>query len=370
LGSDQADVVIVGNGVAGFNCARRLARQGVRPVLVGPGLPYDRPPLTKAALAAGVATPFADAEKLAESGIVHIDGRARDVDPGSLRVTVEDGGEARELEASAVVLAVGLSYLPPPVPGLESAYVNATPAGMAALSAHLAGTPKHVLIVGAGLIGVESAATLATGGHRVTLVDLEERPLPRIHEPVPQIAAAIVEELGVTFLGGVRIASADLSGVETETHGRLEADVVVAATGGRPAPVPWLPDKAFPIEVEGSMGVPGHPGLFAIGDCAAPLHPRYGRLRFPHWDAAVGTAERAAEAITGTPGEYERLPYWWTDIGSRRLAEVGLADLAVEWNDEDGLQVGRDDEGRPVAVLVAEDPRRLREARELLVEVA
>ena len=95
-------------------------------------------------------------------------------------------------------------------------------------------------------------------------------------------------------------------------------------------------------------------------------HARFGPISFPHWDMAIGTGERAADAIAGIDGELDRLPYWWTDIGAHTFAEVGWADAAVEWVDEKGMRIGRAADGEPVAALVVDEPRRLREARTLL----
>ena len=81
---------------------------------------------------------------------------------------------------------------------------------------------------------------------------------------------------------------------------------------------------------------------------------------------AIATGDRAADAIAGVQSELDRVPYWWTDIGPRTFAEVGWADAATEWTDEDGVHVGRDGAGEPVAALVVDDPRRLRKARALL----
>ena len=88
-------------------------------------------------------------------------------------------------------------------------------------------------------------------------------------------------------------------------------------------------------------------------------------IRFPHWDMAIATGDRAADAIAGVESELDRLPYWWSDIGPRTFAEVGWADAATEWGEEDGLHVGRDATGEPVAVLVVDDPRKLRAGRAL-----
>ena len=75
--SCMSEVVVVGNGVSGFACAARLAEQGAPVIMVGPGLPHDRPPLSKRALATGRVPLLADAAQLVERGIAHVDGVVR-----------------------------------------------------------------------------------------------------------------------------------------------------------------------------------------------------------------------------------------------------------------------------------------------------
>jgi NADH dehydrogenase FAD-containing subunit len=155
----------------------------------------------------------------------------------------------------------------------------------------------------------------------------------------------------------------------TEEHGTIAADVVVAATGGRQAPPPGLPaGLELPLHVDASLRVPGHENAHAVGDLVRLPHVRFGSVAFPHWDAAVGTGEQAADAIAGTAGDYERLPYWWSAIGTRRLAEVGIAAAAVEWSGEDRMHVGRAADGSVACALVVDEPRRLRDARRLLLD--
>ena len=88
----NTEVAIVGNGVAGTACATRLARHGIRPLLIGHGLPVDRPPLTKAALADGTPRLLADAQRLAERGIDWLDGAVVAADLGSRILSVKTGG--------------------------------------------------------------------------------------------------------------------------------------------------------------------------------------------------------------------------------------------------------------------------------------
>ena len=375
----NADVAILGNGVAGYACAARLARHGIRPLLVGPGLPADRPPLTKAALADGTPRLLADEAKLAERGIDWLDGVvvAADLARGRPTLVVNhhkrraaaDEGEVREVEAERVVLATGLSYARPPVPGLEEAHVNADPAQLSALCEQLAHGSRSVLVVGAGLIGTESAATLAVAGHDVTVIDVLERPLERLHDPLPALALDALERAGARFLGGVRLERVEGAVAHTAGHGEIAADVVLAATGGRAVAPPGLPPELEPpLAVDSSLRVPGLDRVHAVGDLVLVPHARFGPIRFPQWDAAIGTGEHAADAIAGVAGAYERLPYWWSDIGPLRVAEVGVAAAAATWQVEDGLHVGRDSADVVVCALVVDDPRQLRAARQLVLD--
>ena len=360
----RAEVAIVGNGVAGTACALRLARHGIRPLLIGRGLPVDRPPLTKAALARGEPVLLADEERLHERGVDRLDGMVDELDlaAGTLRVGEHD------VEAAAVVLATGLSYRPPRIPGLDVAHVNATPGGLRRLAAVLTPGRRRVAVIGAGLIGVETAATLAGLGHAVTLLDVLPRPLDRLHDPLPTLAEETLRELGVTLACGAAVVEtvARRDGVVLHhARGEVVADVVVAATGGLALAPPGI-DTEPPLSLDPGLRLPGRPSAYACGDLVLVPHARFGPIRFPHWDAAIGTGEHVADGIAGVAGPYERLPYWWSDIGPRRLAEVGVASLAAGFTEEEGLHVGRDASGEAVCVLVVDAPRRLREARALL----
>jgi 3-phenylpropionate/trans-cinnamate dioxygenase ferredoxin reductase subunit len=365
----KAEVAIVGNGVAGYACAARLARHGIRPLLIGPGLPVDRPPLTKKALATGVPTLLSDEQRLAERGIDRLDGVVVECDLERCSIRLENG---RDVEAGTVVLATGLHYPSPPIPGIEAALVNADPAALPRIAAALPEPGRTVVVIGAGLIGTESAATLAAAGHDVTVVDVLERPLDRLHDPLPGLGAAALAATGARFLAGVSVTEleANENGQVTLRHsgGTLSADLVLAATGGRPFAPPGLDvgEDELPLEVDPSLRVGGFERVHAVGDLVVVPHARFGPIRFPHWDMAIGTGEHAADSIAGLAGELDRLPYWWTDIGPRTFAEVGWAEAAVAWDEEDGIHVGRDEGGEPVAALVVDEPRRLREARALL----
>ena len=366
------DVVVVGNGVSGYACAKRLGEHGRRTVMIGPGLPHDRPPLSKHGLRTGVLPILADAASLADQGIVHIDGVVRALDLERRRLGIDEGGGelAWHSAEGPLVWATGLEYTRPAIPGLEHADSNSTGPAFRWLCRRL-GTARRVLIVGAGLIGVETAAALAPA-HSVTLLELEDRPLHVFHDPIPDLAARVLESLDVTFLGGCEIEEAlsEDGGsrwvVRTRTHGDLEADVVIVAAGiATSLPSELRSNGNGTLSVDDGMRVLGHDGLWACGDCAAVAHPRYGRITFPHWDWARRTGIQAADSVVGAARPFDVEPFWFSNIGPLHLQELGFGDQAEEWEEIDGVHVGRDAEGQAVAVLVL-SAARLREARAIL----
>jgi NADPH-dependent 2,4-dienoyl-CoA reductase/sulfur reductase-like enzyme len=370
-------VVVVGNGVSGYACAARLAGQNVPVTLIGPGLPHDRPPLSKRALLTGRLPLLADAAQLVERRIEHIDGvvTACDLDRHRLVVSRSVDGGQLELDAPTLVWATGLRYPKPPVPGFEQAEENTTAAGLVSLLQHLANPRRRVIVVGAGLIGTETAATLAAA-HEVTLVDMLDRPLARFLTHVSDLARAALDELGVRFLGSCKIDSASIAAdsaiVHTSTHGDLHCDVVVSAAGFRSSLPPELvgsDTRALTLPADDRLRVIGHERVWACGDSVSFPHPRWGRIGIPHWEHALWSGRHVAESILGSTAPYVRDPYFFSDIGPLRIQQLGLADAAIDWHEEDGLVVGRDPSGAPACVLLINAPARLREAREVIASV-
>ncbi len=371
-------VVVVGNGVSGYACAARLAEREVPVTMIGPGLPHDRPPLSKRALLTGRVPLLADAAQLAERGIAHVDGVVTGCDLARRRLVVSRsaGGAPLEIEAPALVWATGLRYPKPPVPGLEQAEENTTGVGLVSLVRHLALPHRRVVIVGAGLIGTETAATLAAA-HDVTLVDMLDRPVARFLPHVSDAALAALDELGVHFLGLCKIDSARFGPngavLHTSTHGDLRCDVVISAAGFRSSLPPELAGsdaRALTLPADERLRVIDREGVWACGDCVSFPHPRWGRIGIPHWDHALWSGRHAAESILGSSAPYARQPYFFSNVGRLRIQQVGMVDAAVDWHEDDGLVVGRDPGGAPACVLLLNAPARLREARELVASAA
>ena len=272
-----------------------------------------------------------------------------------------------QLGAERIVWATGLRPATPPIAGLARSECNATAAGMESLAARLRIDGRRVVVIGAGLIGSETAATLAHR-HSVTLLDYADRPLARFHDSISTAAVGALTDAGVRFVGGCQVSEVTGTSVVTGTHGSFSADVVVRATGVRSS----LPDTlaAAPVatlDTDETLRLLGHPNIWACGDVARFPHPRYGLISVPHWDHARASGRHAAEAAMGSHAAYTRDPYWFSDIGRLRIQQVGLSDAAVDWRSRDGIQVGHDDAGRAACAVLLDAPHRLRDARRLLV---
>ena len=363
-------VTVVGNGVAGYACATHLAARGAAVTLIGPGLPCDRPPLSKRALHRGAVPYLTDAAQLAAAGIGHLDGWATELDVHRRSLVVRDrrSGIGRRVEFERLVWATGLRIARPPLPGIELADQNVDGASVAAVLPRLAAAGRHVVVVGAGLIGCETAATLARR-HRVTLVEQAAQPLARQHAPVRAAAERVLTGLGVRVLGGCAITRIDLAGagrvVRTAGHGDLAADVVLVAAGVE-ATLPRALGGGRTVDTDECLAVPGAEGIWACGDVAAFPHPRFGRIAIPHWDNARAAGAHAAAAALGATAPYVRDPYWFSDIGPLRIQQVGFAPAACEWSHRDGLHIGRGSDGHPACIVLLDSPQRLNDARRLL----
>jgi NADH dehydrogenase FAD-containing subunit len=200
-----------------------------------------------------------------------------------------------------------------------------------------------------------------------------DRPLARLLPRVSDAARAALDQLGVGFFGSCEIESSAFEAggavIRTSTHGDLHADVVISAAGFRTSLLPGLagPDaRSLTLAADEGLRVIGHDRFWACGDCVSFPHPRWGRIAIPHWDHALWSGRYVAESILGSTTPYVREPYFFSDIGRLRIQQVGVGDAVVEWQEDDGLFVGRDLAGAPACVLLLNAPARLLEARELV----
>ncbi len=337
--SHSTDIVIVGAGHAGGTAAALLRQYGHdgRVTLIGdePLAPYQRPPLSKAWLKGE-----ADAESLAlkppafyaENDIdLRLDTSAVAIDRTAHQVLLADG---TVLPYGRLILATGARAIVPPLPRVDSKgiHVLRTAADAEALKAGLA-PGRHLLIVGAGYIGLEVAASARALGAEVTVLEREPRILSRVANGILSdffhryhAARGVRFELNCTVAGfgsdGARVSGAWLS------DGRgIGCDAVLLGVGARPNDALA---RACGLDCEGGILVDldartSDPDIFAIGDVTRRPMPLYDCLfRLESVPNALEQARQAVAAITGQPAPAGEVPWQWSDQYDLKLQIAGF----------------------------------------------
>ncbi|MCX6433787.1 MAG: NAD(P)/FAD-dependent oxidoreductase, partial [Actinobacteria bacterium] len=304
-------VVIVGAGLGGLRSAESLRAAGyVGPITVvgdEPHLPYNRPPLSKEALAGGIEVPGLEFRRKATVDDVdwRLGSHAASASLADHTVTLADG---TVLPFDGLVIASGIRPRRLPIPGpAEGRHVLRTVDDAMQLRPLL--TPgAHVIIMGAGFIGCETAATARKLGAEVAIVAIDEQPMIR---PLgAELGAGMRrrhEAHGVrfhlrhsidAFSGRDRVRSVALSdGTE------LPADVVIEAVGSV-ANTEWLAgnglDLTDGVHVDSSMRVATHLAhVVAVGDIARHPNALFGGIprRIEHWNMPTETGRRAGATL-------------------------------------------------------------------------
>lgn len=405
--TESSTMVIVGAGLAGATAAQTLRMEGFdgRIVLLGeePELPYERPPLSKGYLTGKTARSqiyVHDAAFYAEHDIeVRTGARAAALDLPSSEVALETG---ERLRFDRLLLATGASPRRLQVPGadLEGIHYLRDVADAGALRQSLAAGGRLV-VVGAGWIGAEIAASARERGLEVTVVEPAAVPLARVLGPeVGGFYARLHADHGVELLLGTGLAGFEGAGrverVLTSDGRRIPADTVVVGIGVQPRAE--LAERAG-LTVDDGVVVDellrtSHPRVFAAGDIARAHHPFYGEhIRVEHWATARDQGAAAARSMLDRGVPYDTLPYFFSDQYDSGMEYRGRAvdwDRAVFRGDPDSgeflafwLQQGRvlagmnvnvwdvgDDIERLIRSRTQVDPDRLADAAVPLSEVS
>ena len=337
-------IVIVGAGQGGFQAAASLREAGYqgRVSLVGeePGLPYQRPPLSKAYMKgdAGIEQiELRAAAFYADHRIELVEGRASAINRFERRLALEDG---RVLGYDHLILATGARNRPLPVPGreLSGVYYLRTRADADALKADLA-KARNVVVIGAGFIGLEFAAVARALGHPVTVIEAAMRPLGRAVSPeMSAFFAQAHEAMGTRLLLGAGViglegAGGHVTGVATTDGTVHPADFVLVGIGVVPN-VELAADAG--LEVANGIVVDAHlatkdPAISALGDAVSyPSRFAGGQnepamVRLESVQNAVDQARCLAGRLTGKSVPFEAVPWFWSDQADLKLQIVGLA---------------------------------------------
>jgi 3-phenylpropionate/trans-cinnamate dioxygenase ferredoxin reductase subunit len=333
-------VVIVGASHAGFQLAASLRQAGYEGpvVLLGdePVLPYQRPPLSKDYLDGKIGFDLL----LMRPEAFYRDHRI-DFLPGARAAEIDRAGKAVRLASGErlgythLVLATGARNRVPPLPGIELdgvCYLR-TLAETEHLRQRLAAA-EHVVVIGAGFIGLEFASVACAQGKPVHIVELVDRVMARVVAvPTSHFFAGAHRRTGVEFSFGsqaVRIAGhgGRVDHVELAGGERLRADLVLVSVGvvpnGELAAAAGLA-IANGIVVDEQL-LTANPAISAIGDCAffPCRHAEGAPTRLEAVQNAADHARCVADRLVGKPHPYTALPWFWSEQGPLHLQIAGL----------------------------------------------
>jgi len=409
--STNRKFVIVGGGLAGAKIAEALRDRdfdGEITVLSEEDhLPYERPPLSKEFFAGKKTLPeftVHDGEWFRDH---HIDLRpgttATAIDPAAHTVSLPDGST---ISYDKLALATGSRSRRLDIPGSDAEGVHyvRTVDQAAALLRTLA-ADKKLVVIGAGWIGLEIAASARGFDVDVTVLEHAGLPLESTLGPeMGEVFAALHRQNGVDLRTGTDVSAISVdgdhaSGVTLSDGTVIPADAVLIAVGALPNTE--LASEAG-IDVDNGVLVDAglqssDPDIVAVGDIAAAQHPILNsRIRVEHWANALNQPETAADTMLGRPAEYVRMPYFFTDQYDLGMEYVGHAphggysrvvtrgdvdkrEFLAFWLDSAnkvlaGMNVNIWDAGDTIKELVASsgpvDPERLADPETPLAEVS
>jgi 3-phenylpropionate/trans-cinnamate dioxygenase ferredoxin reductase subunit len=379
-------IVVVGASLAGVHAAAALRRDGfsgsITVVDAQSHRPYDRPPLSKELLTGRFgpddiglrsAVDLDVTWRLGSEAVgleLHGNGQGSGDGAGG-RVLLADGDVAFD----GLIIACGASARTlPGTAGVDGVGVLRTLDDALALRSALDEGVSSVVVVGAGFIGLEVAASCRQRGVDVTLVEPMAAPLGRIlGDDVGRALARVHRDHGVDVrLGvGVERVEASAAGTGCDVHlndgTSVSAERVVAGIGVVPNTA-WLEGSGLTIDngVVCDETLAAAPGVVAAGDLARWPSPRFATMmRVEHWDHAVASGEAAARRLLVGPdaGAFDPVPWFWSDQYDTKVQLVGVAGADAQSEvvsgslDEDRFAVVYGRHGWVTGVLGVNRPR-------------
>ncbi|RVW01385.1 FAD-dependent oxidoreductase [Rhodococcus xishaensis] len=351
--------MIVGAGLAAVRAAEELRQSGYSGelVIVGgePHLPYDRPPLSKEVVRGeSDDTTLRPREFYDERRIdLRLGVAATGIDRGGQVLFLADGSE---IAYADLIIATGLRPRRiPGLPDLSGVHVLRSVDESRALRADLRGGAR-ALVVGAGFVGCELAASMRSLGLDVVLVEPQPAPLAAVlGAKVGALVGRMHTEEGVDVRVGVGLTALTgegrVSGAVLSDATQLEVDVVAIGIGSVPV-TGWLEGSGIDLGSDPGDGVlcdevgrTNDPHVWAVGDVAAWRHESGGHKRIEHWSNAGDQAKILAGALTGTsdPNAPTQVPYFWSDQYGLKIQALGTVSA------DDDVHVIKDDGRKFVA---------------------
>jgi NADPH-dependent 2,4-dienoyl-CoA reductase/sulfur reductase-like enzyme/nitrite reductase/ring-hydroxylating ferredoxin subunit len=356
-------IVVIGGGAAGLAAAAMLRREGyagrLTIISADDSPPCDRPNLSKDFLA-GTAQedwiPLRPPEFYAERQIeLVLDSRVSSFDIAQKGVRLENG---KTYEFGSLLIATGAEPVRLDIPGAPASRIHylRTFADSRAILADVSSATR-VMVIGASFIGLEVAASLRARGIAVDVVAPDSQPLVRVMGPeVGRFIRTLHEAQGVTFHLGATVSRIDGRIALLSDRTTVEADIVVAGVGVRPATA--LAEQAG-LTIDRGIVVNEYletsaPGVFAAGDAARWPDPHTGnRIRVEHWVVAERQGQVAARNMLGRRERFEAVPFFWSQHYDVAINYVGHAE---QW---DAIEIDGQLDARDCAVTYKHGGRAL-----------
>jgi 3-phenylpropionate/trans-cinnamate dioxygenase ferredoxin reductase component len=322
--SSSGGIVIAGGGLAAARTAEQLRRsEYTGPITIVSDedhLPYDRPPLSKEVLRAETDdVTLKPAEFYSENNITMLLGKgARSVDTDTKTLALADGSS---IGYDELIIATGL--VPkriPSFPDLPGIHVLRSFDESLKLRSEADSAGKAV-VVGAGFIGCEVAASLRKLGVDVVLVEPQPTPLASVlGEQIGALVTRLHQAEGVDVRCGIGVAEVlgaeKVEKVKLSDGAELDADIVVVGIGSTPA-TGWLDGSGIEVDngvVCDEVGRTATPHVWAIGDVASWRHPVGHQVRVEHWSNVADQARALVPAMLGLDAPpAATVPYFWSD---------------------------------------------------------
>ena len=326
------NVVIIGAGQGGLQAAMSLRQEGFEGAitLIGAekGLPYQRPPLSKAYLKTGDADALSlrPASFFEKKQITLVDGtHVEAIDRAARRVMAGD----RSFDYDHLILATGTRNLRPPITGAEQALDLRTLDDALRLRNAL-DRPMRCAVIGGGFIGLEFAAVARALGHEVTLAEAAPRLMARAVSPeTSERFLALHRDMGSDIHLGDPVCAVRADGITLKSGTEIQADLVLMAAGVVPnselaASAGLAVDNGVVVD---TRMLTEDPAISALGDCAVFPDPVTGRaVRLESVQAATDHARLIAKRLVKQVDDpYGAVPWFWSDQADCKLQIAGLA---------------------------------------------
>ena len=345
--TNDKTALIIGAGHAGVQAAASLREYGWegRVVLINDEdrLPYERPPLSKTFDGDKAIVPLRPQAFFDDKRIELQMGQAvTSIDASNQSVTLADGTFV-PYDNAIVCTGSGPLRVPPFTDAdMKRVYVLRNAPDEAAMRAAIdTGALRRLLVIGAGFIGLETAAALADRLDSITVVDLAPSAMGRGVAPeIGQLCVDALEAADVAVHFDTKVEAVKQTDCALEltlTGGRsLTVDGVLLSVGARPNDdllVAAGLGEHRGITVDASCQVAGANGLYAVGDMVMAPHPLLGDepVRLESVDVAVLQAKTAAAAICNASAPRVQAPWFWSTQGKNKMQMVGIKGMATQW---------------------------------------